>query len=143
MKDTKFKLFHKPSKKMYIFDPRWGNFRQGGGWVGGVPLDDFERNGRTFAPSNQEQLEPESCEWMKFAGLLDKDNKEICEGDICEKDGERGVIFWNNELALFSIDRRYPCNKTPLVYVEFLIDFTSESRIVGNIYENPELLGGR
>jgi len=131
MREIKFKLFGKHNKKMYIFDPRWGNFGQGGGWVGGVPLNEFEKNGRTFAPSNQEQLEPESCEWLQFTGLLDKNDIEIYEGDIvhiASSPQENNKVEYCNGIYLL------------LPHGLYLSDWYEHVGIIGNTYENPELL---
>jgi hypothetical protein len=46
MRELKFKLFNKYDKKMYIYDPRWGNYGHGNGWVGGVLCEDYEKEGR-------------------------------------------------------------------------------------------------
>jgi uncharacterized phage protein (TIGR01671 family) len=73
---------------------------------------------------------------QQFTGLLDKNGKEIYEGDIVfDEDGEFSKtckIEWNNESASF---------------IGISIDddggFTMEEidgEIIGNIYENPELL---
>ena len=74
MREIKFRLYSKYYKKMFLFDPRWGNYSHGDGWIGAIPIED---NRVRYAPSNRQQLEPEGCEWMQFTGLLDKQGKEI------------------------------------------------------------------
>lgn len=63
---------------------------------------------------------------MQFTGLHDRNGKEIYEGDILFQDDYRHLkpifsVSWDEEEAGF-----FP--------------FTTGYKIIGNIYENPELL---
>lgn len=79
------------------------------------------------------------CKIMQFTGLLDKNGKEIYEGDIVfDEDGEFSKtckIEWHNENAQFvGVD------------IDGLGGFQMEEidgEIIGNIYENPELLSNQ
>jgi len=66
---------------------------------------------------------------MQYTGLKDKNGKEIYEGDVCGK-----VLPYNRD---FEIDN------TPSQW-HSLIEFGSleDLEVIGNIYENPELLKG-
>lgn len=77
---------------------------------------------------------------MQYTGLKDKNNKEIYEGDILfESFGEKyyKVVFENGSFrAEFEGDFEE--------HSFDLIDVVAQGcEIVGNIYENPELLGGQ
>jgi hypothetical protein len=62
---------------------------------------------------------------MQYTGLKDRTGKDIYEGDILESEDqdEPFVIYWHEGLAQF-------------VNVHMI----NKSKIIGNLYENPELL---
>ena len=75
----------------------------------------------------------------QFTGLHDKNGQEIYEGDIVELKAENGccnmlgkIIYDNYDLAFELIDEEG--NQEALWYAE------QELEVIGNIYENPELL---
>lgn len=76
---------------------------------------------------------------MQYTGLKDKNGKEIYEGDIVSL-GE-----YNYECVWISDDIRIPpcwdfirTSKFDIHYINF--NRIAEFEIIGNIYENPELL---
>jgi hypothetical protein len=74
---------------------------------------------------------------MQSTGRVDRNGKEIFEGDIvsrkypngCFKSGD---IWWNESAARFYVNSDYG--------LEWDICCSGELMVVGNIYENPELL---
>ncbi len=68
-----------------------------------------------------------------FSGLKDKNRVEIYEGDIVDSDVGIGEIAWNKTgLSLFSLPRETSRGIFAISY--------HAVKIIGNIYENPELL---
>jgi len=76
---------------------------------------------------------------MQFTGLLDKQGKEIYEGDIVRYVNEYldhpidfNVVFYDGQFCQDkSADKRY----TPDIWYDW-----NMVEVIGNIYENPELL---
>lgn len=73
-------------------------------------------------------------ELMQYTGLKDKNGKEIYEGDILKdiKTEKISQIYWNGITASFKL-------KGEIGEDNELFDVHG-SEIIGNIYENPELL---
>lgn len=71
---------------------------------------------------------------MQFTGLLDKSGKEICEGDLVRYgDEDVSEIVWAKHVACFQLCHSDGvCADSPLPQ--------KECEIIGNIYENPDLL---
>ena len=81
----------------------------------------------------------DEIELMQSTGLRDKNGKEIFEGDIVDYKGRKAVVKWHGSYASFiyrfvnELQERFS-EWRPL----FLAYYHFE--IIGNIYENPELL---
>ena len=74
----------------------------------------------------------EGFELLQFTGLYDAFHKEIYEGDILYDPMYRFIhaVRWNSDIGGFSLDNGLPLYKKITDYCE----------VIGNVYENPELL---
>lgn len=80
--------------------------------------------------------------FTQSTGLKDKNGKEIFEGDVLAIETDEGVInlkvFWDEKHALFMFESKKYNEKDLLA--ELVEDNTYPFEIIGNIYENKELL---
>jgi uncharacterized phage protein (TIGR01671 family) len=139
MREIKFRAWHKKEyfiAKVTSID--WDEKLVQTEWLtwkedGAVKLtDDPFRNVRHF----------DEVELMQFTGLKDRDGKEIYEGDILQMRGCRGFVEY--EEGVFNVERRknkIPYNKNKRIpYIDWPSEFYYRCKIIGNIYETPELL---
>lgn len=103
---------------------------------------------------NQYDLEfDKQCVVMQSTGLKDKKGKLIYEGDLLKplgEDDERVEVVWNEEKARFGLmiqwtdycywNGLYEETKTGRDYYELDDYYTDDFEVIGNIYENSELL---
>jgi len=80
-----------------------------------------------------------SLELMQFIGLKDKNKKEIYSGDIVNLAGGKFIVKWEDKKAKFSLVDRMAEDD----YFQEGNIIGIELKVIGNIYENPELLPER
>lgn len=123
-----------------------------GEWRYGYPIED---NGQAFIineviEANEQYITIGS--WCpvdpktvgQSTGLIDKNGKEIFEGDIISTYTDNLVIQKDNLLGFYvevGEKRNYFAETVDIEYLDlFAKDFGVAVEILGNIYENPELL---
>lgn len=121
MREIKFRAWDKETKKMcYLSNPHWSL--------------SFGYNGKAEVYNLQNGSGGNEYELMQFTGLKDKNGKEIYEGDILKESAAReymgSVIF---EDGVFEISGILTALR------QHTIDHYG-FEIIGNIYENPDLL---
>lgn len=118
MREIKFRVWHPDEGNMYYFNC----FKEITDWQ----ADDFYRADNT----------DDACvDFMQFTGLHDKNGKEIYEGDIVKS------FFVDTDEAGNEIYKYYIIEvKYDEVLCSYKIDKFMNLEVIGNIYENKELL---
>lgn len=102
---------------------------------------DFQHDAIRCIPGHLPKNRLSDCVLMIYTGLKDNNGKEIYEGDIVkynadyENPEDWGTVVWSEGgFASFALKMKKSSS--------FLLGkrFGSEYEIIGNIYENPELL---
>lgn len=134
MRDIRFRIYDKSKKKMFYktLIGIWGNWED--------VKDDENYTSCAVYDERWKHVEPymDDIELMQFTGLYDKNKVPIYEGDIVEtKYGEKYTVEFKTERAGF-----YPfaCGDGCGCCEEETWSADC-SEILGNIYENSDLLG--
>jgi len=95
-------------------------------------------NGRLYVDSHK--IYEDDIVWMQYTGLKDKNGKEIYEGDIVTiNDSRPKSVYWYKEGGEYRVGHRG--EKTQLDKTTTLF-FNSVMKVIGNIYENKDLIDG-
>jgi uncharacterized phage protein (TIGR01671 family) len=122
MRQIKFRAWDESRKKMYSGDPKWVDFK-------------IESSGELTASNYNPKHELQMLPVMQFTGLKDANGVEICEGDIC-------VWYINNLERLGEVyyhDQSFEMRSPSLGYIGWDAN-RGEVKVIGNIYQNLELL---
>ncbi|MCM1315093.1 MAG: YopX family protein [Prevotella sp.] len=98
------------------------------------------------------QTEPEIAKFSVYAdtvgqytGLTDRNGVKIFEGDIvsfadCWDEQHKGFVYWNS--GSYNVDCSKSSNKEHGNYFRLFTAYACVAKVIGNIHDNPELLGG-
>ena len=78
-----------------------------------------------------ERVDPDTV--GRFTGLTDRNGTKIFEGDIVLHKGECGLVGYSYDYGMFEVDFDY-------CFASFIDISASNCEVIGNIYDNPELL---
>ena len=81
----------------------------------------------------------EDLELMQSTGLRDKNGKEIFEGDILDYKGRKALVRWHGSYASFIYRFVDEPHKRKAEWKPLYLAYM-KCEIIGNIYENRELL---
>ena len=127
MREIKFRAWHKEKKIM--------------GEVLGIDILHKEIFFSNEDVDCYEHVDFKNIELMQYTELKDKNNKEIYEGDIVKLRANHGigVVKYYDEWGAFIVEYIKP---RPLAVLGMNY-YKEDIEILGNIYENPELLGDK
>ena len=131
-----------------------------GEWVCGLPIYknyirvfteheyEFEDGRKTkYSTTKDYQVDPKTmCE---FTGLIDKNGNKIFERDIVEyedcpeNDYYRETVFVNRGVIEFENGAFFVTNRKTVEMDDLVYKGVMECSVVGNIFDNPELLEGK
>jgi uncharacterized phage protein (TIGR01671 family) len=153
MREIKFRAYHKTQGCMYYTQSSIG--MEGDGWIESI---DFDSKAVTLGCQSDEgdyidMFSFSEVELMQYTGLKDKNGKEIYEGDVIRSVENDEVLKIGDILPLtrhldllaenigYYEGKKYHLRSAGAQY--HLDDWVSNPEfyeIIGNIYENPELL---
>ena len=122
MRDIKFRAWEKSLKEM-------------------IPVYNIDFESKIINTNSAWRMFDE-VELMQYTGLKDKNGKEIYEGDVCSylPKNAKHIYFetkWDDGYVTFIITAYKPFFHS----LRFGFDIAAgELEVIGNIYENPELL---
>ena len=120
--ELKFRAFNKKTKKLYR--------------SGALSFSTERHSFMMYTDKELDDAKDDDIELMQFTGQKDINNKEIFQRDIILIDDSKNIIVWDNNRGGWSytdVDRRL--KMTPFGRSE-----ANRSEVLGNEFENPELL---
>jgi uncharacterized phage protein (TIGR01671 family) len=136
MREIKYRAWHKAERHMGAVEVL--NLEKGAFVNGVMPgKDQVTEDFTIVAPARGRFCFFEDIELMQYTGLKDKNGVDIYEGDILRHDdlvSYQEVLWIGARISIHSLP-------TDDDYEDLWMQESKDIEVIGNIYENPELLG--
>lgn len=130
MREHKYRAWHKQEQKMYEVSSIYFGVQYGMGHSDRSNLVDLRDKSKSYR-------EGEYIELMEYTGLKDKHGKEGYKDDLVKMfDRSLFQIVWNDHYARFQLE----LVKGEEIKKVYDMGMLQMGEIIGNIYEQPELL---
>ena len=126
----KFRAWHKELGRMMLIEIMYFFFFDN-------ELEELELNDPVM--NDHISVYPDDIILMQSTGLKDKNGKEIFEGDVVDYKGRKAIIKWHGSYASFIYRFVDELNKRSEEWDPLYLAYL-KCEVIGNIYENPELL---
>ena len=124
-----------------LFRGRGNTKYNDGEWYYGVPIRDFEGDWQICTDNSKRTVIPETI--GQYTGLADKNGTKIFEGDIVDVLYDVNYIGVAAErIGVFEVVFHNGCFMKQKGGVQYHFIPSDKCTVIGNIYDNPELLGG-
>ena len=124
-----------------LFRGRGNTKYNDGEWYYGVPIRDFEGDWQICTDNSKRTVIPETI--GQYTGLADKNGTKIFEGDIVDVLYDVNYIGVAAErIGVFEVVFHNGCFMKQKGGVRYHFIPSDKCTVIGNIYDNPELLGG-
>lgn len=121
-----------------------------GEWVEGIPIQThigvficFDENPHYCSQYGYMEIDKivmvDETTVCQYTGLTDKNGRKIWEDDIIRYEGKLFQIVWVHGCALFAAHPLKENRVSPCLNVGTM----KNAEVVGNIFDNPELIGGK
>lgn len=124
----KFRAWHKELGRMMLIEIMYFFFFDN-------ELEELELNDPVM--NDHISVYPDEIVLMQSTGLKDKNGKEIFEGDILKSNKYITSVFYERGAYCVKFSRT-PNTTVTMNVISFIEKY--KTKIIGNIYENPELL---
>lgn len=116
-----------------------GKLKKSNKFIYGLPTCDFSYifNSSQVDSCDNYEVIPETI--GQFTGLLDKNGTKIFEGDIINLSSKYGKIGISNAKVYYE-EASFKINKSIGCYSNFLYGWNLDYEVIGNVYDNPELI---
>lgn len=110
-----------------------------GDWYYGVPIQCDDGDWQICTNCSKRTVIAESI--GQYTGLTDKNGKKVFEGDVIDTPDRLCEVYWFEKNAQFDLRFiRNAHNKRIINFKGIAMRDLSDYEIIGNIYDNPELL---
>ena len=118
-----------------------GKLKKSNKFIYGLPTCDFSYifNSSQVDSCDNYEVIPETI--GQFTGMIDKNGTKIFEGDIIDLSNKYSKIEIRNAKVYYE-EASFKINKSIGCYSNFLYGWNLDYEVIGNVYDNPELIYG-